>query len=301
MICYDFFMNVENWIKNNCSDLKNKKIVLSGATGGIGNNLAFILAQLNADIIMLGRNINKCNELKNKIISCYPNINIDIIKVDMSDIESVKACITQLNNYKKIDAIIQNAGVYNVPIYKTNFGYNNIFSINFLAPYYMTKKLIPLLEKSDLAKVVIVGSIAHNYSKLDEKDIDFSTRRKPSNIYGNSKRFLMFSMQELFKDNKKISLSVVHPGITFTNMTNHYPKFIYVIIKYPMKIIFMSTKKACLSIIKGIFDSTNYHQWIGPKLANIWGKPKKQNLKTCTMKESKRIYEISEKIFDSLK
>lgn len=87
-----------------------------------------------------------------------------------------------------------------------------MFSVNFLAPYYITKQILPLLEKSDMAKVVIVGSIAHNYSHIDVNDIDFSTRKKPSKIYGNSKRFLMFSMYELFKNKDKVKLSVTHPA-----------------------------------------------------------------------------------------
>ena len=82
---------------------------------------------------------------------------------------------------------------------------------------------------------------------------------------------------ELFEQNKDISLSIVHPGITFTKITNHYPKFIYAIIKYPMKMIFISNKKASLNIIKGVFDKTDYMEWIGPSASNIWGYPKRKN------------------------
>ncbi len=293
-------MNVKKWIEKNCNDLTDKRIVISGATGGIGIHISTILASLNANLVFLGRDSNRTEKLKIYLQSLYPNIKIDIIDADLSSFESVKNCVKNLKKYNKIDAIIHNAGIYNVPIYTTDFGFNNVFSVNFLAPYYITKQILPLLEKSDMAKVVIVGSIAHNYSHIDVNDIDFSTRKKPSKIYGNSKRFLMFSMYELFRNINKVNLSISHPGITSTNMTNHYPKFIYAIIKYPMKIIFMSPKKACLSIIKGLFDNTDYHNWIGPKISNIWGSPKKMRLKTCTESESKKIFEIAENIYNSL-
>ena len=293
-------MNVKKWIEKNCNDLTDKRIIITGATGGIGVNIVSILSDLNANLVFLGRDDDKLYNLKNEISTRHSNIQIDIIHVDLSDFESVKACLKELYKYDKIDAIIHNAGIYNVPIAKTNFGYNNVFSVNFLAPYYITKQLLPLLENSNMAKVVIVGSIAHNYSLIDVNDIDFSTRKKPSKIYGNSKRFLMFSMYELFKNNDRVKLAITHPGITSTNMTNHYPKFIYAIIKYPMKVIFMKPIKASLSIIKGVFTDTKYHYWIGPKTFNVWGCPKLQKLKTCNENESKQIFDIAENIYKDL-
>ncbi len=293
-------MSIKKWLTKNCTDLTGKRIVITGSTGGIGVNIVTILSDLNANLVLLGRDICKIQNLKNKLLLKHPNIEIEVIDVDLSNFKSVKTCINKLVEYDKIDAIIHNAGIYNVPIQSTDFGFNNVFSVNFLAPYYITKQILPLLEKSDMAKVVIVGSIAHNYSHIDVNDIDFSTRKKPSKIYGNSKRFLMFSMYELFKNKDKVKLSVTHPGITSTNMTNHYPKFVYALIKYPMKVIFIPPRKASLSIIKGVFDNTNYHYWIGPKLLNIWGYPKTRKLKTCSIDESKKIFDIAENIYNEI-
>ena len=293
-------MSIKKWLTKNCTDLTGKRIVITGSTGGIGVNIVTILSDLNANLVLLGRDICKIQNLKNKLLLKHPNIEIEVIDVDLSNFKSVKTCINKLVEYDKIDAIIHNAGIYNVPIQSTDFGFNNVFSVNFLAPYYITKQILPLLEKSDMAKVVIVGSIAHNYSHIDVNDIDFSTRKKPSKIYGNSKRFLMFSMYELFKNKDKVKLSVTHPGITSTNMTNHYPKFVYALIKYPMKVIFIPPRKASLSIIKGVFDNTNYHYWIGPNLLNIWGYPKTRKLKTCSIEESKKIFDIAENIYNKI-
>ena len=293
-------MSIKKWLTKNCTDLTGKRIVITGSTGGIGVNIVTILSDLNANLVLLGRDICKIQNLKNKLLLKHPNIEIEVIDVDLSNFKSVKTCINKLVEYDKIDAIIHNAGIYNVPIQSTDFGFNNVFSVNFLAPYYITKQILPLLEKSDMAKVVIVGSIAHNYSHIDVNDIDFSTRKKPSKIYGNSKRFLMFSMYELFKNKDKVKLSVTHPGITSTNMTNHYPKFVYALIKYPMKVIFIPPRKASLSIIKGVFDNTNYHYWIGTNLLNIWGYPKTRKLKTCSIDESKKIFDIAENIYNEI-
>ena len=165
----------------------------------------------------------------------------------------------------------------------------------------MVKELLPYLREKKDAKVVVVGSIAHNYSKINTSSIDFAENKKCSKVYGNAKRYLMFSLFELFKYEKNVKLSICHPGITYTNITSHYPKIINVIIKYPMKLIFTSAKKASLTTLSGIFDDTQYHSWIGPRVFNIWGYPKKRRLKTVTVVESKRIGEIAENIYKSIK
>ena len=72
-------MNVKKWIEKNCNDLTDKRIVISGATGGIGIHISTILASLNANLVFLGRDSDKTEKLKIYLQSLYPNIKIDII------------------------------------------------------------------------------------------------------------------------------------------------------------------------------------------------------------------------------
>ena len=67
-----------------------------------------------------------------------------------------------------------------------------------------------------------------------------------------------------------------------------------------MKIFFEKPKKASLNILQGVFGETGYCEWIGPKVFNIWGMPKKQKLKTASEQEIQKIAEISEKIYKSM-
>ena len=159
---------------------------------------------------------------------------------------------------------------------------------------------MPALRKKQ-GRVVVVGSIAHNYSKINEADVDFRGMKKASKVYGNAKRFLMFSLYELFKNETEATLAVTHPGITFTNITAHYPKLIFALIKHPMKVIFMSAEKAALSIVKGLFDKTEYHTWYGPRVFDVWGLPSKKRLVTCSENESLRIGDIAEKVYFDVK
>ena len=162
----------------------------------------------------------------------------------------------------------------------------------------MTRQLLPHLRKKN-GRVLAVGSVAHTYSHIDEADVDFKTRSACSKVYGNAKRYLMFALHELFKEETQVQFALVHPGITFTNITAHYPKLIFAVIKYPMKVIFMKPRKAALCLIRGVFERTDYGTWIGPPLFDVWGYPKKKTLKTCPASEREKIAELAETVYQN--
>ncbi len=286
-------MSIKNWIKKNTESLEGKTVAVSGSTGGIGAELCKILAALGAEIICLDRNAQKVKKLREMLLKEHPSLSLRHIELDLENLESAKAAAEALKEIKP-DVLILNAGAYHIPRKKSKVGLENVFQINFLSPYYIAKELL-----DTGAKVVAVSSIAHNYSKVDETDIDFSARTKPSLIYGNSKRFLQFALYRLFEGSGR--LSIVHPGITFTNITAHYPPLIFAVIKHPMKVIFMKPKKAALSIVKGVFDSTGKNEWVGPRLFDVWGLPKKKSVHTCGEKESDFVFSTAEKLYNDMK
>ena len=290
-------MNYSKWLNNNTKSLHGKTVAISGATGGIGVQLCDILASLGANLICLDRNIRKSNMLIADLKNKYTNLNAIHITLDLEDFNNVKNVAEQLKNIE-IDYLILNAGAYKIPRHKCSTGYDNVFQINFISPYYIARELFSKIKNRG-GRVVAVSSIAHNYSKIDINDVDFSTRTAASKVYGNAKRFLSFSLFGLFNNDE--TLSIVHPGITFTNITNHYPKLVFELIKHPMKIIFIKPKKAALNLIYGLFNGTKTNEWIGPKIYNIWGLPKKKKLNTVSQEENNIICEITEEIYKKLK
>jgi NAD(P)-dependent dehydrogenase (short-subunit alcohol dehydrogenase family) len=274
-------------------------VALTGATGGLGKELCRMLLQRGAALVLLDRNAEKSAKLHQQLTDEFPNARIMHITVDLERIEQVRSAVEKLKKMP-VSVFIHNAGAYSIPRHKCSTGFDNVFQINFVSPYYMIRELLPHLKQQPNAKVIAVGSIAHNYSHIDTDDIDFSSRKAASKVYGNAKRYLMFSLYELFAKESGVSLSIVHPGITLTNITAHYPKLIFALIKYPMKVIFMSPRRAALSLIQGVWDACGYREWIGPRFFNIWGLPKKSRLNTCSEEESRRIGQIAEDIYRRL-
>lgn len=286
---------LEVYLKDNPHAFLGKTVAVSGATGGLGRELCKRLCELGASLILLDRNKERSLALIGELSLKYEGAKLEHITLDLEDMERVREVAEQLL-CRELDFLVLNAGAYAIPRHKCSTGYDNVFQINFVSPYFLARTLLPSIKERG-GKVVAVGSIAHNYSKIDPEDIDFSTRHAASKVYGNAKRHLMFSLWEL--DGYIENISITHPGIAVTNITAHYPKLIYALIKYPMKLIFDSPRKACRSILYGLFVDCEKHFWIGPRIFNIWGAPKKQRLNTCSQAEASVIASRAERVWES--
>ena len=289
-------MRTDAWIQNNMPSMLGKTVAISGATGGIGQELCRHLASLGATLWLLDRNSERSNAWIEKLRSEFPTLNAKHLRLDLADFSTVRS-VTEELLLSPPDYLIFNAGAYHVPRYTTSIGHDNVFQINFVAPYYMARTLLPVMKERG-GRIVAVGSIAHNYSHIDLDDVEFLTRKQSSKVYGNAKRFLMFSLFGLDKGGKTIT--VAHPGITLTNITAHYPKLIYAIIKHPMKVIFMSPRRASLSILAAMVQDAKKNEWFGPCLFDVWGLPKKKLLKTCSADEAEKICQEAYKMFEKL-
>lgn len=291
-------MKTSTWIKKNTSSLRGKKIAVTGSTGGIGRELCAHLASLGASLVLVDRNPVRSHALGEELCRLFPDLSVSYVTCDMEDISSVDSAAASIAELGT-NALIHNAGAYSIPRHKCSTGFDNVFQINFVSPYYLTKKLLPHLRERG-GTVVCVGSVAHRYSETDPADVDFSTRSRASLVYGNAKRYLMFALYGLFKEESGARLAVTHPGITFTNITAHYPPLIFAVIKHPMKVIFMKPRRACLSILRGLFEPCRQNEWIGPRFFDVWGLPKKRTLTSVKDHEALRIFEEAEKIYDSI-
>lgn len=269
-------------------------VAITGSTGGIGKEIALELAKLGKNLIFVDRNIYKIQKLKSEILKAYPNISIEYVINDLSNLNLVKKAVEHLKNLE-FDALILNAGVYNVPTKKLDSGYNNIFQINFLSQYYLAKKLI---KANKIKKIVMTSSLAYALSKPNKNDLDFSRNKSQNKIYSNSKKYLMLALSELSKDTN-ISFAIANPGVTLTTLTAHFPKWINWFVKFGMKVIFPSNKKASKNIVYALLNDCPKNKWVSPKILNVWGKPKVKKLKYSN-KESKEIYNLANKMFDTL-
>jgi NAD(P)-dependent dehydrogenase (short-subunit alcohol dehydrogenase family) len=289
-------MKLKGYIEKNFKSLSERTVAVTGAAGGIGKEICRILLTLGATLVVVDRNPKKQKALVDSLLAEFPTAEIKTELCDMEKVEDARALAERLKSHSP-DALILNAGAYSIPRCKTSLGYDNVFTINYISPIVIADALEEEITSRG-GKIIAVGSIAHGYSKIDKDDIDFSTRKKASLVYGNSKRYLMYTFFDRHARNPVYA--VAHPGITFTGITSHYPKWIFALIKHPMKVIFMSPKKASLSILKALFAEVGENSWIGPRLFDVWGAPRIKRLRVNPDERAFAV-SVSEKILSETK
>lgn len=270
--------------------LEGRTVAVSGSTGGLGRELCISLANLGARLILLDRNPEKAARLIEELRLGRPSLWVRHIRMDLEDVESVKKAADELKK-EELFALVLNAGAYHIPRHRCESGHDNLYQINCLSPYLLASSLLPRLKECG-GRIVAVGSLAHFLARPDREDPEYLDRRTASRVYGNAKRRLMFSLQRLCRDG--VTLSVVHPGISPTGITRGYPKWICAIIKCPMKLIFMSPKRASECILRGIFQPTGEGEWIGPRVLGIWGRPKLSRLRSYSADEADGLFSHTE-------
>ena len=137
---------LDAWIKNNTHRLDGKTVALSGATGGIGRELCKRLCSLGAGLLLLDRNKSRSLSLIDELKSEFSETKIEHITLDLEDLDRVQVVAEELKS-REIDYLVLNAGAYSIPRHKCGTGYDNVFQINFLSPYYLAKALLPTVNK----------------------------------------------------------------------------------------------------------------------------------------------------------
>ena len=190
---------MKKWSEQYLHSLKGKTVAITGATGGLGQEICREITRLGGSLILLDRNPEKDKALIRNLKQINPQGSFQSIRTDLSDMDSVRETCEQLKT-RPFDILIHNAGVYDVPRKICSTGFNSVFQINFVSPYYMTRELADTITARH-GKVIAVGSIAHNYSGTDPADLDFNNRKACSLVYGNSKRYMMYALWGLKESN----------------------------------------------------------------------------------------------------
>jgi len=188
-------------------NLKNKKIIITGATGGIGYSLVKKFDDLECSILATGTNEEKLNKLKKE----FQNIKIISFKLDdHNNIENfINTCFTKLNG---LDVLVNNAGITadNISIRLTEENWKKVIDINLTATFLMCKAAIKKMLKQKSGKIINITSIVGHTGNLGQANYAASK----AGIVGFSKSLAI----EYAK--KNININCVSPGFIKTEMTD---------------------------------------------------------------------------------
>lgn len=196
-----------------------KKIILiTGSTDGIGKLTALKLAKEGHEIYVHGRNADKLKTVISEIKSTSNNANVKGFVADFSNLNAVENMAKQVNeDLTKLDVLINNAGVYKSRVAKNMDGLDIRFVVNYLAPYLLTKRILPLLRKGEKSRIINLSSAAQAPVSLEA--LQGNVAISEMEAYSQSKLALAMWSMHLAEKEPDLIVIPVNPGsLLNTNM-----------------------------------------------------------------------------------
>jgi NAD(P)-dependent dehydrogenase (short-subunit alcohol dehydrogenase family) len=193
-----------------------KRVIVTGATDGIGLITARRLAEQGAEVGLVARNADKGAVVVERLKRETDNPSIRFFKADLSRFDDVRAVAGEIATvFPKLDVLVNNAGAMFMDRQLSVDGYEMTFALNHLSVFLLTNLLTENLLAADKARVLTVASVAHRGSDLDFDDLD-SQKAKHSGwrSYQRSKLANILFTRELAKrfEGTGATANCLHPG-----------------------------------------------------------------------------------------
>ena len=205
-------------------DQTGKLIVVTGANSGTGKEAARRLAAAGAHVVLAVRTPAKGERARAEILAQTPAARLDVRRIDLADLASVREFADGLiAGGTPVDMLINNAGVMAPPTRMTTAdGFELQFGSNFLGPFALTMRLLPLVLAAPAPRVVTMSSGVASYGRIRFGDLQWERGYRPNLAYAQSKLADLMMTLRLAAISAERGWSLLstgaHPGFTRTNL-----------------------------------------------------------------------------------
>lgn len=216
-----FIVNARKPQKRTTVRLDGKKCIITGATSGVGLAAARRIAQAGADLILVNRNPDKSNLVKEELKRDF-GAKVDLVLADFSHLDQVRyAASLILEKNPRLDILINNAGLHNTGRELNEDGIEMVFCVNHLAHFLLTRLLLDRFLESAPSRILYVNSQGHRFGGLDLNDLNWERRSyRGLQGYGASKVAQLMTIWELAEKyaDTGVTINAMHPGAVSTNI-----------------------------------------------------------------------------------
>lgn len=200
--------------------MKNKYVVITGPTSGIGKEIATKLAGLGAEVVLACRDIERGKQTADEIAALTGSKKCAVMQVDTSSQKSIREfCKQYRKKYSRLDVLVNNAGIYRLNRETSVDGIELTFATNVLGYYILTNELLDVMKKSKNARIVNVASTFA--TNPDLADLQFERRPyKGHEAYSQSKacnRMLTWNLARRVAGSG-ITVNAMAPGFVMTGI-----------------------------------------------------------------------------------
>ncbi len=201
-------------LKEKIMKIVNKKIVITGATDGLGKALAHQLAENGAQLLLHGRNLNKGQQLVEELKATYNNDQIQYYNADFGDLKEIENLIAELNkDHSSIDILVNNAGLgVESKRRESNDGLEMIFQVDYLATYMMTKGLTPTIKNSGKGKIINISSAGQSALDFDDPMLEKNWDGVQSYCQAKLSQITMTKALATTLKKENIQINAIHPA-----------------------------------------------------------------------------------------
>ncbi|HMV78141.1 MAG TPA: SDR family NAD(P)-dependent oxidoreductase [Leptospiraceae bacterium] len=206
--------------------MKDKIVLITGSTGGIGFQTALTLASMNAFVVLHGRSQESGAQALLEMLQKSGNSQGDFISADLSSISGVRSLSADFQKrFGRLDVLIHNAGSAADTLRKTEDGLEFNFAVNAVVPYLLSEMLLKSLKKSKDPRIVTLtgGDLP---GKLDLENLQCEKSFLGLDSYSSSKITMMCIMKKYSEilEPKGITCNICYPGYASTSMTQNVTK-----------------------------------------------------------------------------
>ncbi len=200
--------------------MKDKTVVVTGATNGIGLETAKTLAAQGATLIGVGRNAEKCAAVADQLRRATSNDRVEFLVADLSlpaQVRHVAENVRQRVDH--LDVLVNNAGAIFAKREETADGQEMTWALNHLNYFLLTQELLELLKASPTARIVSVSSGMHSMAKgINFADVEYKSGYNGWTVYGQSKLANVMFTYELARrlQGTAVTANTLHPGVVDT-------------------------------------------------------------------------------------
>lgn len=199
----------------------SKVAIVTGATAGIGLASAIALAGQGVAVIGVGRNAEKCEDARRKVLERCPHASVEYMLCDLSSQTQIRKLAKAIAaKHDRLDILVNNAGTVCSHFMTTEDGIELQFAVNHLAPFLLTHELLPLLKQSEHGRIVTVSSGSHYGARLDFNDLQM---RRHYSCLGQYKRVKLCNVLFTAELNRRLGRGTVRafavdPGLVNTEI-----------------------------------------------------------------------------------
>lgn len=295
----------KHWTAKDIPNQEERIAVITGSSSGIGYETAKELARHKATVILACRNLEKAEQARSHILTDIPDAKVEFIQLDLASLKSIRQAANEIRSkFKKIDLLVNNAGVMWPDYNLTEDNFELQFGINHLGHFALTGLLLDQMLHVPGSRIVSVSSIDHRQGTINFDDLQSRKKYDRYASYSQSKLANLMFSYELQRQLSSIGAETIavsaHPGISKSNLLRHANLWYNIVKQTIGQFIMQSSFMGALPTLRAATDpNVKGGEFYGPSGWNEYnGYPKRveSNELSHNVNMQRKLWEVSEKL-----